>query len=98
MTATRRMTFDVPEDLARRIETEVADAGYASESALVVESLESHFDHSRYDGSNPEIERWLREAVLPTIERMERDGPASLTSEEVFGGVRERYLARTGGA
>ena len=53
MTATRRMTFDVPEDLARRIETEVADAGYASESALVVESLESHFDHSRYDGSNP---------------------------------------------
>jgi hypothetical protein len=35
--------------------------------------------------------------VLPTLERMERDGPARLTSDEVFGGLRERYLARTAG-
>lgn len=98
MNAMRKITVEIPEAIAARMDAEVAAGRYADTADLVTDSLWARLNDHSIDQADPEVERWLREAVLPTLERMERDGPAGLASEEVFGGVRERYLARTNGA
>lgn len=94
MSATRKITIEVPEALAVRLTAEVENAGYENESAVVVESLEVHFDHSRYDGSNPEIERWLRDQVVPTYERWKREKTPGIPAEDVLGRLKARRDAR----
>ena len=86
----RKITVEIPEALARRLEAQVTVSGYESENALVVESLEIHLDHSRYDGSNPEVERWLREEVAPTLERMDREKTPGIPAEEVLARLKAR--------
>ncbi len=88
MTAMRKFQIELPEYLAEDIDRKVASGDYSDASDVIVHSLEG------VTKDDPFIEHWLRTDVLPTIERMDRDGRAGLTSEQVFGGVRERYLAR----
>jgi len=90
----RKMMIEIPEALALRLDAQVTEAGYASGNALVVESLEIHLDHSRYDGSNPEIERWLREQVAPTLDRMDREKTPGIPEEQVLTVLRARREAR----
>ncbi|AQR62317.1 hypothetical protein BZG35_12175 [Brevundimonas sp. LM2] len=78
----------MPQHLAEDIDRQVASGDFTDPSDVIAHALEHAV---RID---PVIEHWLRTEVLPTIERIERDGPANLTSELVFGGLRERYLAR----
>lgn len=98
MSATRKITIEVPEDLALRLALEVENAGYESTSALVVESLEVHLDHSRYDGSNPEIEHWIREQVVPTLERMDREKTPGIPADQVLALLKSRRDARKSAA
>ncbi|WP_395649822.1 hypothetical protein [Brevundimonas sp.] len=98
MSATRKIVIEVPEALALRLAAEVEDAGYENVSALVVESLEVHLDHSRYDGSNPGIESWLREQVLPTIERKDREKTPGIPESEVLARLKARRASRKSAA
>ena len=98
MNATRKITIEVPEALAVRLDAQVQTAGYENKNALVVESLEIHLDHSRYDGSDPEVERWLREQVVPTLERMDRDKTRGIPEHEVLSALKSRRDARKSAA
>ncbi|CAN5237586.1 hypothetical protein BH10PSE1_BH10PSE1_26500 [soil metagenome] len=98
MAAMRKITIEVPEALALRLDAQVEEAGYESENALVVESLEIHLDHSRYDGSDPEVERWLREQVVPTLERMDREATPGIPEDQVLGILKARRDARKSAA
>ncbi len=89
MSATRKITIDVPEALALEIEARVATGVAESESAFIVDSVSATLK-----AEDAEIERWLRDEVVPTYDRWKRENTPPLTSDEVFGGLRERYLAR----
>ena len=95
MTATRRITIDLPEDLALQMDAEVSAGAYASEADLVIFSLDAHFSASRYDGSDPVIERWLVEEVGPTYDAYKADPSRLLTEEEVFAGLQACRAVRS---
>lgn len=90
MTAMRRMTVDVPEEVALAIDAKVTSGAYLDQSEFVVESLETYLM-----GQDPEIETWLRDEVGPTYDRFMRDQTPGTPINEVFAGVKARYQART---
>lgn len=98
MAALRKITIEIPEALALRLAAEVETAGYANESELVADSLEIHLDQSRYDGSNPGVEQWLHEEVLPTLERMDREKTPGIPAEDVLARLKARRDARKSAA
>ena len=89
MTAMRKIEIELSEDVAAEIDAKVATGAYADPAAYVVESVETYLQDQ-----DPEIERWLLEEVVPTLERIDREGSTGLSAEQVFGRARERYLAR----
>jgi antitoxin ParD1/3/4 len=95
MSATRTITIEVPEEVALRMDAEVAAGNYADASDVVTESVRAQLHQSRYDGSDPEIERWLQEQVLPTYERWQREKTPGIPAEEVLDRLRARRAART---
>lgn len=95
MSAMRKITVEIPEAIAARMDAEVAAGHYADTADLVTESVSAKFHQSRYDGSDPEIERWLQEQVLPTIERWKREKTPGIPAEEVLGRLRARREARS---
>ncbi len=84
MTATRKITIEVPEEVALRMEAEVAAGRYANASDVVTTSVRSQLYESRYDGSDPEVERWLVEEVGPTYDAYKADPSRLLTEDEAF--------------
>lgn len=88
MTAARKIQVEVSEEIAEFLERKVATGGFTDEGAVVRHALEEASE------ADAEMDRWLRRDVLPVMERMEREGSSNLTADQVFEGVRERYLAR----
>ena len=88
MPATRKITVELPEETAREIDARVASGFAESAEAYVVESLETYLL-----GQDPEIERWLREEVVPTMDRWGREQTPGVPAEEVFAGIKARYRA-----
>jgi Arc/MetJ-type ribon-helix-helix transcriptional regulator len=88
MTAARKIQVEVSEEVAQYLDRQVATGGFADQVAVVRHALQEATE------ADAEMDRWLREDVSPVVERMDREGPSDLTADEVFDGVRERYLAR----
>lgn len=95
MAKMRKIVVEVPEDMAQRIDAQVQHAGYADATALVVDSLEVYLDQSRFDGSDAVVEQWLRDDVLPTIERRDREKTQDIPEDQVTAILTERRNART---
>ena len=95
---TRKMTFEIPEDIALEIDAEVASGAYSDQNSLVLDSLQAHLSNDRYKGGDPEIERWLHDQVLPTLERMDREQTPGIPADQVLETLRQRRLARKSAA
>lgn len=91
MSTARRIQFEVSEEIAEFLDRKVASGGFADEGEVVRHALEEASE------ADAEMERWLREAVAPTIERMDREGTRGLTVEEVRAELDSRRRARAAG-
>lgn len=76
MTATRTMTFELPEDAAAEIEARVASGVYEDAAEFLRETVEASLG-----GHRPEVERWLSDEVAPTYDAYKAD-PSRLVAEE----------------
>jgi antitoxin ParD1/3/4 len=97
MTVARKITVELSAQAIEEIDAKVASGVYEDAEAFVMESVESNLigmQHSRYDGSDPEIETWLREQVIPTYERWKRDKTPGIPAEEVFDRLKARRAGR----
>ena len=74
----------VPEDMAL---PKVASGAYASESE-VIEGLLA------LEAQEADIERWLKETVAPTYDRIQSGEEALILIDEVFDGLLKRSEAR----
>jgi len=97
MTTTRKMTFDLPEDIALEIDAQVASGAYTDQNSVVVDSLLAHLDPDRDRAGDPEIEGWLRDEVGPTYDRWKRENTPGIPIDEVFAGLKARREARKHG-
>lgn len=88
MTATRKITVELPEETAREIDAKVASGFSETAEAYVVESVESYLL-----GQNPDV-AWVREKVGPAYDAWKSAEEPGISAEEVFAGVQARYLAR----
>jgi antitoxin ParD1/3/4 len=78
----------VPEEIAERLRAKVASGAYASEAEVVGEGLLA------LEAQEADIERWLKETVAPTYDRVKSGQEALIPIEEVFDGLLDRYEAR----
>lgn len=88
MSTGRKIQVEVSEEVAEFIHRKVATGAFPDEGAVVQHALEEASD------ADAEVERWLREQVVPTLERIDRENTPALSVEEVRANIRSRYLAR----
>ncbi|MBV8848483.1 MAG: type II toxin-antitoxin system ParD family antitoxin [Methylobacteriaceae bacterium] len=79
----------VSEDVAERIRAKVTTGSYSSESEVISDGLLA------LEAQDADLERWLRETVAPTFDRVKRGEEKLIPIEEVFDGLLERHKART---
>lgn len=72
-----KRTFSLTEEQAAFIDRKVESGGYASGSEVVRESLRG------FQEEDARLERWLREEVLPTLDRVHRGKEKLLSRDEV---------------
>ena len=70
------------------IDAKVAAGAYGSASEVVQAGLEALQDR------DAAIERWLREEVVPTYERMKADPSSAIPAEQVFAELRAHHQER----
>jgi Arc/MetJ-type ribon-helix-helix transcriptional regulator len=78
----------IPGDMAERIRAKVASGAYASESEVIGEGLLA------LEAQEADIERWLKETVAPTYDRIKSGEEALILIDEVFDGLLKRSEAR----
>lgn len=88
MSTARRIQVEVSEEVAEFIHRKVATGAFADEGAVVRHALEEASE------ADAEVERWLREQVVPTLERIDREGSRGLTVDEVRAELDRRRRAR----
>lgn len=89
MASTQSLSITLPIELAERVKAKVASGEYASESDVVSDGLLMLLDDDGA-GEDPAIEKWLRDKLAPTIERIEAGTLKVRPLEE----VRQRLHAR----
>lgn len=92
---TRQFTIDLPEHLARRLEEEVAAGSFPDIATGVRESVEAFLHHEEPSADDEEVQRWLDEKVIPTLDAVRRGEQRTYSVEEGLALVRQRVLART---
>ncbi|WP_020181121.1 type II toxin-antitoxin system ParD family antitoxin [Methylopila sp. M107] len=88
MAATEKRSFTLPKEQAAFIDRLVESGAYATSSEVIRDGLRALQER------DAAIERWLREEVVPTYDRMKADPSRGLTSEQVMGEIRARNAAR----
>jgi putative addiction module CopG family antidote len=84
MHRTQSLSITLPEDLAEMVKAKVQSGEYASESEVVQDSLHAMFNDTGLNlHHDPEIERWLREEVVPTLREVDAHPEQLLTVDEV---------------
>ena len=81
-------TFRLSEEQSAFIDTEVGSGNYESANDVVQAGLLALQDR------DPEIERWLREEVVPTYDKMMADPSRSLSIDEVSASLRAHHEKR----
>ena len=88
MSNVQKRTFSLAEEQAEFIDAKVASGDYASASEVVREGLRA------LKAQDEAIERWLREEVAPTYDKMMADPSRGIPLEEAFDEIRRRLEAR----
>jgi antitoxin ParD1/3/4 len=73
-----KRTFSLTEEQAKFIDSKVQQGAFASGSEVVRESIRE------MQGNDLAIERWLKEEVLPTLEKLDEDPSRARPIDEVF--------------
>jgi Arc/MetJ-type ribon-helix-helix transcriptional regulator len=92
MSTERTIQVEVSDEVAEYIHRQVETGGFADEGAVVTHALEGAVE------IEAEVERWLRDEVKPTLERIEREGSRGLSAEEVRIELDRRRRARRASA
>ncbi len=79
-----KRTISLPEEHSAFIDAKVASGDYASASEVVRAGLRALQER------DAAIERWLREEVVPTYERLQADPESGIPAAEVFNRLRDR--------
>jgi antitoxin ParD1/3/4 len=88
MRSTKQLSITLPTTMADMVKEKVASGFYASESEVIREGLRALQDR------DAEVERWLREQVVPTYDAYKADPSRGIPIDEVFDGLEARYRAR----
>ena len=92
MPATERRTFSLPAEQATYIDGLVSSGAFATSSEVIRAGLRALQER------DAAVDRWLREDVVPTAERMRSDPSRALSADAVFGEIRKLHAARKSGA
>lgn len=77
----KKLTIELPEDLASFAEAKVASGAYGSLGEAVLAGVRGLKDQDEF------IDRWVKEEVIPSHERWVAKGRPVLTEDEVFASV-----------
>lgn len=83
--ATQEFIITLPDALAEKVRSKVADGEYDSPSEVIQDSLEALME------PDPRVETWLREKVVPAYEAWQADPTHVYTSEQVLALIAERH-------
>jgi putative addiction module CopG family antidote len=78
----------LPHDVAQIIRDKVASGAYESESDVIRDGLRA------LQARDAIVERWLRDEVVPTFDRVASGKEKLIPAEDVFSGLESRYRAR----
>jgi antitoxin ParD1/3/4 len=81
MSANREFTVTLPEDLALAMEEKIKSGEYSSKEELIEDGVRTIL--SRDD----DFEAWLRQEVVPALDRMKADPSRAISLEEVRRGI-----------
>lgn len=76
MRTTQALTVTLPADMAELVKAKVRSGAYASESDVIIESLQGLAEQ------DAAIEKWVTEEVMSTVEALAADPSRSLPAEE----------------
>ncbi len=88
MGAVEKRTITLAAEQASFIDAKVATGEYGSASDVVQAGIEALQER------DAAIERWLREEVVPTYERMKADPSRGIPAEKVFAELRAHHEKR----
>lgn len=89
MRTTQSLSITLPLEMAQMVKAKVSSGEYATESEVIRDGLRT------LAARDAAVERWLREDVVPSYDRVVADPEGTtLPAEEVFGGIRARHAAR----
>lgn len=78
----------LPHDVAQMVRDKVASGAYESESDVIRDGLRA------LQARDAVVERWLRDEVVPTFDRVASGQEKLIPAEDVFSGLESRYHAR----
>lgn len=87
-TAVDKRTFSLSEEQSEFIDAQVEKGGYASASEVVRAGIRALQERDAV------IEKWLREEVVPTVDRMIADPSRGIPAEEVFARIQAKHAER----
>lgn len=87
MAKVTKRTFSLSEEQAAYIDKKVASGGYVSGSEVVREGLRTMQEH------DAALDRWIREEVVPTLEKYEADPSRARPIDEVFDELMAEFQA-----
>ena len=90
MSATAKRTVSLPHEQSEFIDAKVAAGDYASASEVVRAGLRALKER------DAAVERWLRDAVVPTHDAMAADPTRAIPSDQVWDAVAARHAERAG--
>jgi antitoxin ParD1/3/4 len=92
MAAAEKRTFSLPAEQASYIDGLVSSGAFATSSEVIRAGLRALQER------DAAVDRWLREEVVPTAERMKADPTRAVSADDVFGEIRKLHAARAVGA
>lgn len=93
MDSTRRLEVELPEALADSVRARVEAGEFADASEVVATGLALLEDRDREE-SDPELEAWLRNEVVPAYDNWKSGGEKDLTADEVRASLARRRGSR----
>ncbi len=88
MSRNATLTISLEPGLAARVADKIASGEFPDESTLIAESLQSFLE------GDEETERWLRDAVVPTLHRLGEKPGSTLSAEEALHALQNHMTAR----
>jgi len=88
MSNIEKRTVSLPSEHAAFIDAKVASGAYASASEVVRAALRALQERDEA------VERWLREEVAPTYDRIKADPKRGIPAPNVVASIRKRHASR----